>query len=358
MTTDPREHVAPRVVLVLTQPDDETADIVMERMVEREVPVFRFDTADFPIRARLDLRMHQGRWTGTLKAFNGVLDISEVATVWYRRPTTFRLPRAMDASTQRFAAAEARHAFAGILYALVPRWVNAPHARAVAEYKPLQLQVAADHGLSVPETLLTNEGVAARTFAQHHHGAVVYKSLQGGVPVSQDGSRVLIPTTALEDENLADDEAISWTACQFQQRIDKRREVRVVIAGDRVLAAEAAPQTPNDDVIDWRLLDLDLRWQAHELPGTIAGALRDVVAALGLAAGVADLLIDDAGGYQFLEINPDGQWAWLEDEAGVPATEAFVDLLAASTPTPSGMAPSLAGLAASDSAKTSRAWSR
>ncbi len=49
-----------------------------------------------------------------------------------------------------------------------------------------------------------------------------------------------------------------------------------------------------------------------------AGGARlvEVVADLGLAFGAVDLIVTPAGDHVFLEVNGNGQWLWLEEEAG------------------------------------------
>ncbi|MFJ8082756.1 hypothetical protein ACIQ6Y_19290 [Streptomyces sp. NPDC096205] len=52
--------------------------------------------------------------------------------------------------------------------------------------KPAQLQLAAQLGLTVPPTLVTNDVEAARTFAADH-GPVIYKTFRG-LPRDEDGT--------------------------------------------------------------------------------------------------------------------------------------------------------------------------
>jgi hypothetical protein len=39
------------------------------------------------------------------------------------------------------------------------------------------------------------------------------------------------------------------------------------------------------------------------------------------------MVLTPDGRYVFLELNPNGQWAWIERETGMPLCEALVDLL-------------------------------
>jgi len=48
---------------------------------------------------------------------------------------------------------------------------------------------------------------------------------------------------------------------------------------------------------------------------------------LGQCFGAIDLVLHPERGYVFLEINPNGQWGWIEDFTGLPIAAAFADLL-------------------------------
>ncbi|WP_030242748.1 hypothetical protein [Streptomyces sp. NRRL S-350] len=64
-----------------------------------------------------------------------------------------------------------------------------------------------------------------------------------------------------------------------------------------------------------------------DLPDRLAKALVAFLKHFGLASGSFDLAVDRAGDAHWLELNPNGQWGWLEDETGLQLTRAFADLL-------------------------------
>jgi glutathione synthase/RimK-type ligase-like ATP-grasp enzyme len=48
---------------------------------------------------------------------------------------------------------------------------------------------------------------------------------------------------------------------------------------------------------------------------------------LGLCYGAIDMVLTPDGRYVFLEINPNGQYLWIEEAAGLPISDAICDLL-------------------------------
>jgi hypothetical protein len=43
-------------------------------------------------------------------------------------------------------------------------------------------------------------------------------------------------------------------------------------------------------------------------------------------------VVSPSGAWTFLEINPGGQYGWIEDATGLPITDALADLLAEGAP--------------------------
>ncbi|MFJ7907280.1 methyltransferase domain-containing protein [Kitasatospora sp. NPDC096204] len=129
-----------------------------------------------------------GQWSGTLDGALRGVDLSELASVWWRKPTTFRFADGMSGPEQGFAASQAKRAFAGVLGSLPGvLWVNRPERNADCT-KPAQLAAAAGARLPVPATLITNSPGAVREFAGRCGGRVVTKVL-GGIVHTENGQR-------------------------------------------------------------------------------------------------------------------------------------------------------------------------
>ncbi len=64
-----------------------------------------------------------------------------------------------------------------------------------------------------------------------------------------------------------------------------------------------------------------------ELPAELVEACIAVTHDLGLRFAAIDLVEDEDGQFWFLEANPNGQWAWIEQRTAAPVTAAIVDAL-------------------------------
>ncbi|WNI15315.1 ATP-grasp ribosomal peptide maturase [Actinacidiphila sp. ITFR-21] len=307
-------------VLVATEADDLTADMVITELNRRNVPVVRLDPADIgaglTVSARFGTRPTPV--VGQVRTSSRTADLARVRAVYWRRPHWPDFSH-LELDDARFAAAQVRYGLGGSLYALDgPLWVNHPLRIAAADYKPAQLALAQRMGLAVPPTLATNDPDEAREFVGAHD-EVLYKPLRwtpyarNGVPLTGWAE----PVTAAEI-----DDSVRVTPHLFQTRVDKVADLRVLVVGRRTFAVRIA-----SGLLDWRKDYSALTYAVEHLPDRVNAVLLAYPERLGLVSGSFDLAVDRAGDYWWLELNPNGQWGWLESETGLPMSAAFADLL-------------------------------
>lgn len=321
----------PSPVLVVTQLDDPTADLVIGELTERDVPIIRLDTADFPHTVSLSTHIGQDVGiTGRVRTMSREVDVSRVRSLYYRRPTQFDFEH-LEGQDARFARAQARYGFGGAL-ANLPGclYVNHPTAIADAEVKPAQLAAAADVGLTVPPTLITNEPDEARAFAAKH-APIVYKPLRA-TRYQAENEPCTVWTREIAVDDLTD--AVAGTAHLFQATVDKVADLRITVIGDRVFCVRIDTRDPA--LLDWRYDYDQLSYTTTEPPSGVTGRLHAYLRRFGLVFGCFDFALTAAGEAVFLECNPNGQWAWLQQPTGLPMAQAFADLLHHATPRKSG----------------------
>ncbi|GAA3098129.1 ATP-grasp ribosomal peptide maturase [Kribbella aluminosa] len=316
----------PRPVMVVTELDDAHADLVIAELGERGVPVVRFDPGDFPDRlsmsAYIDDETDPGGFLGWMTTPSRVVALGAVRSLYYRRPTGFAYPR-LEPQAARFAAAQARFGLGGVLTGLTGcRYVNHPHAIADAEYKPAQLAVAVEVGLNVPSTLITNDLMDAREFTAQQ--PTIYKPLYVGEYQSDDGQPASIWVREVTVQDL--DESVSSTMHLFQARVEKEADLRVTVIGDATFCVRIDTDDPTQ--LDWRYDYDQLGYTVVQPPAGLVAAMQSYLKRFGLIFGCFDFALTEAGEAVFLECNPNGQWAWLEDETGEPMVAAMADLLA------------------------------
>jgi ATP-grasp ribosomal peptide maturase len=317
-------------VLVLAAETDRTADSVVTGLTEQRVPVMRVDTSWFPQKMSLDAEFCEGACRGVLRTAYHEVDLAEIRSVWVRTPSTYAFPRSLSAAERDYARREAKIGVGGALMALPGvLWVNRPDLAATAVYRPLQWTVAARCGLGVPRTLVTNNPRAIERFAKASRCGVVMKPLSMNL-IYEDGTYKMGWTRRLSCDDLADLCGVEITAHLVQDWVDKAWDCRAVVVGDDVFAV-AIHASSEEARIDWRSDYPSLSYEVIELPPRIVESLRAVMAELGLVYGAFDLSVSRDGSkdaYWFLEINPGGQYGFLEAATGLPITDSLTRFLA------------------------------
>ncbi len=306
-------------VLVLTAPVDPTADMVLAHLHTDGVPFLRLDAAQFPTDVTLTGEI--GQHSSWRAALNGA-SLDDVETVYYRRPGRFEFDTSMSPDTIGWCHGQARFGFWGVLESLPVTWINAPGKVYRAEYKPRQLAHATVAGLTVPPTLVTNDPQAVADFAARQPSGIVTKTLYARMPRTDDGRPSGVVYTSDVPPERYRDPTIAATAHLFQAKLVKQADLRVTVVGDEVFATEIS----NPGELDWRRSHGNITYRRYELPDTVVAGVHRLMRSLGLFFGALDFVLTDQG-HQFIEINPNGQWGWVEHQTGQPISHALATAL-------------------------------
>lgn len=310
-------------VLIVSTVADVATDHVVKILSDWNVEHHRINTEDFPFKASLTLD-YRDELGPSLDFGKGSRPYD---TIWYRRMRSPPLPAEMDTGIYDFCLRENRAALLGGLLSQHARWMSEPGAVWKAEFKPYQLRVAKEVGLRIPKTIISNDSVAIRR-AFEEFGPLVVKPARSGhfVEAGEEFSIFTSMLTRSDLEHLAD---AKWAPSIYQEHIQKRCDVRVTVVGTKLFSAAIHSQTNPEAMVDWRRTsDPELPHTVIELPDKLASQIRSLMARLGLEFGCVDLVLSEQGEYVFLEVNPSGQWLWLDDQLNFGISEAVAAWLA------------------------------
>lgn len=313
------------MILVISHLADEHATEVLGHLVRAGANVLLFDTMRFPREIRLNIAHGAAERPMLSAVVDGVRrDLSLVRTVWWRRPQPFRLDEAIGQSEDRnFAFGECQAAVMGLWSCLDAHWINDPERDEIAARKAYQLKVAAGLGLRIPRTLITNDPVEAAAFIDREgSNGTIYKAFSAT-------ERTWRETRLLKPEERAQLDAVRYAPVIFQEYIRADIDLRITIVDKTIFAAEILTGE-TDYRVDFRMAMHAARMAAHALPEEIASKLSTLMEKLGLVYGAIDMRLTHDGEYVFLEINPAGQWLFIEQRTGQPITAAFVEHLLSS----------------------------
>ncbi|MFC9963191.1 hypothetical protein [Nocardia ignorata] len=302
-------------VLIVSETDDLHADALAVTLREHHrIDPIRLDLRDFPSETgsfRLDK-------AGTNRALSHVHGLDDVRAVWWRRPHPCRVPHGVRAADDEFRQAECDGFLQGMLWSIPAYWVNDPAAERTASRKIVQLETAHRAGFAVPETLVTNDPDEARSFVESRSVPVVYK--RTGTSRGEFSETRII--TRPELGRLT---SIRSTPTTFQDYVDATCDLRVVWV-DGVEWAVRIDSQAGVGRVDSRL-DTSVAFAPDRLPASVSKSLATLMGALGLSFGVVDLRLGVDGEYYFLEVNPQGQFAYLEIKTGLPLFTSLANLL-------------------------------
>lgn len=308
-------------VLVVTRLDDATADLVIEELNRRGVPVVRLDPGDFPKHVTANATFDSSGMGGTMRTVTRTVELGAVRSVYWRRPSPYAAAPDLNKQDARWCVDQARYGIGGILAALPDaHYVNHPWRNRDAEYKPVQLATAARCGLPVPPTLITSDPAQARQFATDH-APVIYKPLWNSDYIGPD---TRARTVWIEDVNPETiDAGVARTAHLFQRRVAKTADVRLTAVADKYFAV----RIDGFPGVDWRRHYDALTYHPIETPPDIAKGVRAYLEAFGLVYGAFDFGLDADDRWWLYECNPNGQWAWFPDTISQPIAAALADQL-------------------------------
>lgn len=310
------------MLLIVTERGDLTADFLILELEDRGAEFVRFNTEDYPLHTELCWRPD-----GTRLRFGGeIVELDRVDAVWYRRPRPPQLGGDLPPAQARWALGESAEALHGVWTTLDALWVNHPDANRLAESKPGQLRSAAALGFEIPPTVITNDRAVLGEFVDAQ-AATVCKPLLDGLVPDAAGVEQLFFTSKLAPESLRIED-LGPEPYLFQGLVEKKHDIRVTVIGEQSFAVAIDSQGDQQGVVDWRrAADRGLPHRAVDLPAELGQRCVALCRRYGLQFGAIDLAARPDGGYTFFEINPNGQWAWLEQETGLPLRAALADLL-------------------------------
>lgn len=304
------------MILIITHKEDFTVDFVIDKLNKRKVRYHRFNCED------LEQDFYEIAWN---PSFNFALaNNTKFTSVWFRRVRLPYISEGYSESEKEFLLSEYYSLIQNFLLTLDSKWLSHPVSVYTAENKLFQLKQATAVGLKIPETLVTNDKEKLKLFYGSKINGLIVKPLNQN-RITEGEHQKLIFTNKLSDHQIANLCHFDLTPAIFQEFIPKQYELRVTVVGDRVFSASVESQIENETVVDWRRKKLP--FHRYELPRDIESKCIELVRSLNLSFAAIDLIRAENGEYYFLEANPNGQWAWIEAETGLPISDSIIEFL-------------------------------
>lgn len=294
-------------ILIITCSYDKTIDYIIEKNKYR-ANFFRFNVDLF---ADYGITISNSYWEISYR--NNTINSNTTLSIYYRKPT---FPDTSD------FAPEYRRIINSDILAIIDGLANSfsgvvltkPYLLRQAENKIFQLIYAKSHSILMPKSFIGNNDYWKCINDQR-----IIKPISVGKIETSSG--IAIIQTNLMHENDSYDSP-ELTPVYIQEYIKKSFEVRITVVDDDFFAVKIV----SDNMIDWRAGNNN-QYEIIDIPIEIKKCIKMMMKDFQLRFGAIDYIVDVDGKWYFLEINPNGQWQWLECILGLSISDSIMKIL-------------------------------
>lgn len=321
-------------IIVVSYGDDSHKDQFIKVARKNGFEPILFDAGGYPNGMDEVSIIYTGHWPKPHLLIEGrEIDIGEITGVWWRRPRGAKSvePSAMGQYIRLEGEVVARS-----LPALIPHvnWISDPEATRMACRKPVQLGVAKQAGLKIPQTYIGNSPEGVKKFIDRlGKKKMIMKPVgtsfvdmskdDNGIPSKVIFTKIVDPELVLENIDM-----VKNCPVIFQEAVQKEFDLRITVVDEDVFCAKITLEgCPDPRNIDWRNHSGTRIYQRHDLPNYIAAQCAKFTHAMGLRFGCIDMAYSIEEGYTFFEINPQGQWLPSEIQLGYPISTSLLKSL-------------------------------
>jgi glutathione synthase/RimK-type ligase-like ATP-grasp enzyme len=314
------------MLFILTNSLDATASFLTPLLQRSNTSFIRFDTDFIVSRATFKYSHCEPH----LRIDDVWYRPSQIDYIWYRRPEQLKDERFDVSPEGKYANTEWTEFFENF-FAHVPKhkWVNHPSCNAAASRKLEQLTTATSFGIKIPDTITTQEPTELREFYEKHAGRIIAKPVSTGYVERQGKERdSLIYTNIVRGEELLNLDDLRVCPTLFQEFIEKAYDVRITVLDNHITAVSLkAQETDGTQRCDIRRNNMsDVSYSKINLPETVKKGIGKFMMKYSLRFAAIDMVVSKNGDWYFLEINPNGQWAWLDTSAATNIGSSFVEV--------------------------------
>jgi hypothetical protein len=301
------------LLLIASNKRDLATDYLVLRLHERSIPFLRLNTEDYLSLWDFQYSISNNETNLTVSKSETLLSVENITGAYIRQP---RMPDLkVIESDKEFAEREVGESLKSLWRSIDDDlWLNAPHKILRASNKPEQLSVARSIGFVLPDTYIGSNYGEIYNFFKKCSGKIIAKAVKHGF--FYDGNKARVAATQVINENTLESFSLyAQLPMIYQRLIEKQYDIRVIVVGSNVFATAIESQSYEETKVDWRLSDcykIKLNQYAIQLPDDVENYCLKITKKFNLRYAAIDLIFGLDNNYYFLELNPNGQWAWID----------------------------------------------
>ncbi len=309
------------MILIFTNKEDSHPTHVIQYLKAWRVSVFRLNTECLLTDYRFSWWANANDCDFCIRNIKNGLEIygHEISAIWDRRPQVPKeLPQPNEyEDVNKLNLDEAHEFLSFIRYYLKDVFsIGSIVEDRPAASKMLQLSIARQLGMCIPDTCFANEKAPIALLADRY-ASLSLKPIGESCILLNDEEEYVFYSQKVNSSVLLQqpEQVFSQTANFVQNYVEKAYELRITVCCNDIVACKIDSQAMDDDKgkIDWRQgYDYDLKHEIVELPEMIKTFCHQFLEKMKLNFGCFDFIVTPEGDYVFLECNPNGQWLWIE----------------------------------------------
>lgn len=207
-------------------------------------------------------------------------------------------------------------------------WMNSISKSSLSDNKFNQMRSARRHGFMIPDFISSNCPGELRDFARKY-GEVALKFMSQEIYRGEDGVYSGIYVNRLTEKDLDAFGDVEENPVTLQRYINKSYEVRYTYVDGVHMVCRIDSQKSSRASVDWRRYDIaNTPHSVINPPEEIKLKVKGFMESVGLTYGALDFIVDQRGGWWYLEVNSAGQWLWIEDLVALPISATIARSLA------------------------------
>lgn len=297
-------------ILIITCSYDLTVDYIQKKYKDK----YKFFRLDIDKIDEFEINVSNKGFSIENKKIADKINCNQIKSIYYRK-IDFPNLNEYDISEHTFIKKEILSFIEGIVNSFTGKVLTKPAILRNAENKIYQLIIADRLGIKQPITEVTNSSLYINKIINNNKW--ILKPMASGRIKKGDFYEII-------QTNIVDREVDEIEKCPtyFQEYKNKEFELRITVINSVFFPVKIT----NQDKVDWRKSSEKNKFEMCKIPSFLKKDCLKILKELNLTFGAFDYIYTGEE-YIFLEVNPNGQWLWLEEELKLKISKEIIEYL-------------------------------
>lgn len=303
--------------LIISSTIDFSTDLVCYRLLTNHKRFYRLNRDEF-FKHKIEIDMQKKYMRITIDNTEYFAEFEKLKGIYFRAPVFLRTQSKKYLSLEEQLE---RNQWSSFLRNLIvfenAVWINNPVDVYRAENKMYQLCKAQECGFKIPKTKITNSSSIEIDDEKQY----IVKSLDTALFFDIENNKEMFTYSNVVKGNELKQYDLRKAPVFIQEFLQPKIDCRVTYISNKIFAVKILKD--NKGIYgDWRFHKEQLDYIPFNLPENIENSIKVLMNKLCLNFGGIDLVYVN-GHYYFIEVNPTGEWGWLEVKTGIEISSAI-----------------------------------